>query len=244
MTVPFDPAVFDHFRVSSATSPSAVAESMRVRFEVYCHELGYEQAKAFPDCAEFDRFDAHAWHSLVWHSASGLVAGSVRFIMPCSGTSETLPIFEHISPADCGRFCADHAQIGEVSRLAVRPRFRRHGQPPPEVMACADQGLIAQWQEDRLWFGQIGGLLAYAAVAMFEHSDCDAFVILSRSALVKRLHQLGIALRPLGPEIDHRGRRGIYAFDRHDLNAMPTQTRLLLDRISLGLDHAVATPVA
>ena len=46
------------FKVSLATTPEQKQAVYRLRYRVYCEELQYEPAEAFPDKAEFDEFDA------------------------------------------------------------------------------------------------------------------------------------------------------------------------------------------
>lgn len=225
-----DPDILDHFAIQCADTPQAMAEALRVRYEVYCQELGYESGAAYPDCAEHDAHDVRSRHALVVHRATGLAAGCVRLVLP--EASGSLPILAHATldsecPLDPRR-----QRVAEVSRLAVRPRFRHQGPPPPEILTLDGgkhwEGL---WDADRQWFPSLGGLLSFAAVALFLESGADGFLILSRPALARLLNQLGIAMQPAGPEIEFRGRRRPYWYDRSRLAAFDPSGMALLDTV-------------
>ena len=103
------------FKVSLATTPEQKQAVYRLRYRVYCEELQYEPADAFPDKAEFDEFDARSLHCLVIHRRSGLAAGCVRLVRSLDEHSHApLPIEKHcghsLDPATVG-FMKHHRDL-------------------------------------------------------------------------------------------------------------------------------------
>ena len=70
------------FDVVPATTPEQLAEAYRLRYQVYCVENTFEQAGQHTDGQEVDEFDNHSVHSLLIHRPTGMVAGTVRLILP------------------------------------------------------------------------------------------------------------------------------------------------------------------
>jgi N-acyl amino acid synthase of PEP-CTERM/exosortase system len=96
------------------------------RYDVFCEELGrVEPTKQFNrrgHAIETDRFDEYSRHFIGRHKVSGVVAGFMRVIMPNPmglNVSDRYVIDQPL-PYD-----VDMAQVGEISRLAVTPNFRR-----------------------------------------------------------------------------------------------------------------------
>ena len=232
-------SMFDRFSVETVRTPQALAESMRVRFEVYCQEMGFEHADAFPDGKERNQYDHRASHVVVTHRATGLTAGSVRIITSSSPGLEGLPISDH-AVIDHGCLRDTRHRFCEVSRLAVRPLFRRHGAVPPEV-ACLGPAFCADWEDDRDLFSHIGAMLSFAAIAGWCHGGADIMLILSRPALVRRLQPIGIYFDPAGAPVEFRGIRRPFYMCSHHLARMPEQSREQVERIAELLGDETGT---
>ena len=67
----------------------------RLRYRVYCKELGYEPADNFPDGEEYDEDDLKSLHCLITHKRSGIAAGCVRLIKTGAREHDPLPIERH-----------------------------------------------------------------------------------------------------------------------------------------------------
>ena len=120
------------------------------RYDVFCEELGRVeptgQFNSRGHAIETDRFDAHSRHFIARHKTSHVIAGFMRVIMP-----------NHMGLNVSDRYVIDQpmpygvslAQVGEISRLAVTPEFRRRqsdegksvqGDPETE-MSCRPDGM-------------------------------------------------------------------------------------------------------
>ncbi len=96
------------------------------RYDVFCEELGRVEPtgqfnrRGHP--IETDRYDEHSRHFIARHKQSGIVAGFMRVIMP---NPLGLNVFDRYTINEPLPYGVQLNQIGEISRLAVTPRFRR-----------------------------------------------------------------------------------------------------------------------
>lgn len=108
--------------------PTLLADSYRLRFQVYCRERGFLDATRYPDGLETDIFDRHAVHLGVVDDWGTLVA-TARLVRR---SDDGLPMFGHCSILRRIPVLADQqAPLVEVSRLAVSRanlgQVERHG---------------------------------------------------------------------------------------------------------------------
>jgi len=176
--------------------------SYRLRYEVYCHEVGFLDARDYPDGRERDAYDADAIHFGAIRDDDQVV-GTVRLV-PWSGRG--FPMLDHC-PVDIPEAQKPHAV--EVSRLAVSRMFRRREgdglygmaqdrakldeiprqkgdprrKPRPEVVV----GLYkAMYHESK----RLGITHWYAAM---------------EPLLARLLARFNFVFRPIGPEVDYYG---------------------------------------
>src|SRR5213078_2282310 len=71
-----------YFEVVPAKTQSAIEQTQRIRYQVYCVENPFETPAEHPDGLEKDEFDSHAAHSLLIHRPSGQAVGTARLILP------------------------------------------------------------------------------------------------------------------------------------------------------------------
>ena len=82
----------EHFDVVRATTPAALDEAYRLRYQVYCVENPFENAAEHVDGREADVDDDRSVHALLVHRRTGITAGTVRVILPGEGKqSRPLP---------------------------------------------------------------------------------------------------------------------------------------------------------
>ena len=109
-----------------ATNNQLLDNSYRIRHQVYCEELKFEDPKASK--LEQDEFDTYSQACMIQHKPSKDFAGTVRIVSP-EQHNQLLPIekycsqvFRHssIKPSDFR-----HTEVSEISRLAILSHFRR-----------------------------------------------------------------------------------------------------------------------
>lgn len=208
-------------------------EVLRLRYAVYCEELRYEDAAAFPDGEETDAYDAHCDFVLVRHRASGRPAGCMRLVANVA----RLP-FE---PACAGRlhpdFAADlertRAASCEVSRLAVHQDFRRRrGEAAPSGGSVE---AAARSHDDRQYPLIAMGLFLSAA-ALFLDSAHERVWVMMEPRLARLLSGCGLRFTAAGEVVEHHGRRGPFRITRPEvLPNLRDDARELLDRLRAAL---------
>jgi N-acyl-L-homoserine lactone synthetase len=110
----------DECDVLIANTPDLILECLRLRYQVYCVEKGFEPGR---NGLETDPFDDEARHILLIHRASGEPIGTVRVIPP----SDTTCIDDFPMARACTAGLLNHMPrrtTGEISRFAVSKQRR------------------------------------------------------------------------------------------------------------------------
>jgi N-acyl-L-homoserine lactone synthetase len=112
--------VDEECNVIVANTPELVTECLRLRYQVYCLEKGYEPGI---NGRETDAFDENARHVLLIHRASGEAVGTVRVIPPSDTDGlDSLPMTAHCAPGLLSGLPA--RTTGEISRFAISKQRR------------------------------------------------------------------------------------------------------------------------
>lgn len=146
----------------------------RIRYQVFCLEKGFEfENKAH---REIDIDDPRAVPFLVMRHDGGAVA-TTRMILPELGK----PLPTELVADSLEGLPVDISRMGEISRLAIIPPFRR-----------------------RL---EIYNLTIRELVAIARDYKLDGAIALMEPAFIRHWHRLGILFKPIGGLIDHHGVR-------------------------------------
>ncbi len=99
---------------------------LEFRYRVFCEEMGRIEPPVLPSGGRYietDRYDIHSRHFVGYHKATGRIAGFVRVILPNPLGLNVTPryIIERPLPYPD----ATDGNIGEISRMAISPEFRR-----------------------------------------------------------------------------------------------------------------------
>jgi N-acyl amino acid synthase of PEP-CTERM/exosortase system len=196
-----------YFRARPALDDDLRRTVYRIRHAVYCEELGYEPVRE--DGLECDEFDARAVHCLLQSAASGEYVGCVRLVLTDPRDPDARLPFETLCGDAIDRSVVDptaldRARIAEVSRLAVVAQYRRRRgeQSRPIAVDESDFG-----SPDRPRFPYIAAGLYLGMLAQARRHGIDTLFMLTERSLAKQLARLGVALRPIGRPIEHRGTR-------------------------------------
>ena len=201
------------FKVSLATTPEQKLAAYRLRYRVYCEELHYEPAEAFPDKAECDEFYERSLHCLVTHRRSGLAAGCVRLVRTSGDHNHTpLPIEAHcahsLDPATVGFMKHNRDTICEISRLAVDGRFRRRFGEDRSQLGELDA--LDMCHQELRTFSLVATAAFMAATALTELTGCRNIFAMMEVFLPKVLARSGLYFERAGQEIDYHGWRAPY----------------------------------
>ncbi|MGH7116794.1 MAG: PEP-CTERM/exosortase system-associated acyltransferase [Stellaceae bacterium] len=237
-----DPDTTDLFNRYLAVVPADSAElldkALRLRFQVYCLERGFENAADYPDGRECDSDESRSLHSLLLDRATGSAVGTVRLILPRRG--DELPVSKLIGAGPVQGAGLPRETTAEVSRFAVAKAFRarleegwrpRGGRAP--VAGASGPAL------QLLTFGLIRAVVMMSALGEITH-----IVAMMEPALLRLLRRLGIAFHPLGKLVNHHGlRQPGWALMEH-LIACIAERRPELGEIIADGRRMLAEPVA
>lgn len=234
-----------HFDVAPALTPALQGEAYTIRHRVYCEELGYEPVR--PDRRECDEYDAHAYHVLVRSLKADRFIACARVVrVDPTDPSSHLPIERTCATAidrtilDPGRL--DRARIGEISRLAIVPEFRRRRGEQNAAIAVseADFGSVNLPR-----FPYIQVALYYGAIALAKRLGVETIFVLTEPRLASHFSKLGARPRPIGAPIEHRGERipsvmTVSETEAHLPRSVRPLYKLFCEAIGTGVDRAGA----
>lgn len=197
-----------YFEILPATTDVTRADVFRIRHEVYCEELGFEPVR--PDRLESDIYDQHSIHCLLRTSNDPKqLVGCTRLVLAKpDAPNDPLP-FEQTCAHVLDRSIIDPSRlprhkIAEVSRLAVRGRYRRRRgeQQSPATVHEEDFG-----SEDQPRFPYIPIGLYLGAVALAERNGIETLFVLTEPRLAEHFSKAGVRIEQIGEPVEHRGAR-------------------------------------
>lgn len=197
-----DPPLLTFRRV---TTPDQLAKVLRLRYQVYVVERGFERPEDHPGGIEQDRFDAVALHILCEHR-EGSPIGTVRLIPP---STLGYPLEEHCKVSiDTTRLPRD--RLGEVSRLAITRRFQRRRDDPfnPDDIDEPSSAPPAERRQNDLVLGLYRELYQLTKRLGLTH-----WYAAMEDRLWNVLRRLGFEFQAIGPYIDYHGRRAPFLVD-------------------------------
>lgn len=223
-----------YFRAVTASTDEQRNEVFRIRYDVYCAELKFEDPGKFPDQREIDPYDQFSLHCLLYHKGSESYAGCVRLVMvDPERADEPLP-FErlcrdtmyHKVLADLVK---DRTRVAEISRLAVRSTFRRRKGESSEPGGIIEERKRGFGAMRTPWIA-LGLYLSAAATGLIK--GLDGVFALMEPRLARRLGAYGIKFIQVGDPVEHRGQRAPFFISREALYAgMSPPVRGLLEVI-------------
>lgn len=220
----------EHLRPQIAADDTLKHEVYRLRHQVYCEELHFEDVKAtYEEC---DEFDLRAIHCFVRHLRSNSLAGTVRLISSNSA-DELLPLEQfcsdaidhpHLSPANFPR-----DSICEISRLAVPENFRKRAIDKFKGAATGAINEQAFSDTELRCFPYIAICLYLAATAMAMQTHRYHGFVMMEPRLARSLTFVGIKFHCIGKLIEFHGKRAPYYIDARELrkNLSPGYLKLL-----------------
>jgi N-acyl amino acid synthase of PEP-CTERM/exosortase system len=234
----------EFFEIVAASTDALREEVFRLRYDVYCRELRWEDAAAFPDGLERDAYDAASIHCLLRHRGSGLYAGTVRLVVAAPDSAgPAIPLLDHcqgiLFPGPSHPSSLKPGSFGEISRLALRREFRQRA---GEAATADGHGThLFEWQQDeRRRFPHIALGLYLAASAVGLAKGLDGVFAMMEPRLARHLHYGGIHFDQVGEAVEFRGTRAPYFISRQMLfQHLSPALRALLHAIADDLNLQV-----
>lgn len=205
-----------YFEIQYAYNDERLAKVYKIRYDVYCAELKFEED--CPKDIEKDLFDAYSHHFLLKHVPSGNYAGTVRFVIPPQQDPASKLPFEANCPEAINTNIIDVEKLrrgtfGEVSRLAVPATFRKRAgeQGNPYVIDSPEQDKL---YKGRRLFPYISVGLYLACSALFVLKQLDYTFVMMEPRLARALSRNGITFKQAGEAIDYHGKRAPFFIDQ------------------------------
>jgi N-acyl-L-homoserine lactone synthetase len=171
----------DECTVVVADTPALITECLRLRYQVYCVEKGYEPGN---NGLETDSFDEYSRHVLLVHRTSGEAVGTVRVIPPSDTVSlADFPMSGVCAPGLLGDLPA--LSTGEISRFAISKQRR---------LSCGAGTMIR--------LGLMQGILRVSCELGLTH-----WCAIMEPILLRLQTHDAIYFETLGPPVEYHGKR-------------------------------------
>jgi N-acyl amino acid synthase of PEP-CTERM/exosortase system len=208
------------FQIKFADTKLLREEAFKIRYGVYCDELGWEPENALQ--METDDCDDYAYHCLLEHKRTGVYAGCVRLVIPPVQLPDLALPFEKNCLHSARTEIFDSTKLtrgsfGEISRLAVLTSFRRRKREKkaPFIINAVNSGTIYTEEEHR-HFPNIAMGLYIAAVALADICNHVGSFVMMEPKLNRRLKRFGLPFEQIGDEIDYHGMRAMFFLSRNN----------------------------
>ena len=227
----------NYLKPQLAWSPQLKQQVYRLRYQVYCEELHFEEINH--DHIEQDEFDLRAIHCFIRHLSSDTLAGTLRLITT-RNEDELLPM---------EKFCPDAItdekirprnflphQICELSRLAVPLAFRKRQVDQFTGGATGAINEQAFSTQELRFFPYIAICLYMSAVAMCYKTRRVHIFVMMEPRLARSLNFVGIKFTQIGEPIEYHGKRAPFYIDAREVRkTLSTGYRKLLSMIEKEL---------
>jgi len=194
-----------------AVSEALKEEAFKIRHNVYCEELAFEEIKEGGQ--EKDEFDDRSIFSLIRHKPTNTYTSCVR-IVKINEEGQLLPIekfcMSSITNEEFHPKQFNRNEICEISRLAVKADFRRR---KTDQFKGSGTGVIQEtsYSEVELrCFPFIAIGLYMAAATMAIDTGIKHAYVMMEPRLARSMKFVGIKFIQLGEPIEYHGRRAPY----------------------------------
>jgi len=198
------------FKIELATTDAQKEAAYRIRYRVYCEELGLEPADQFPDNMEYDQYDAYAPTCLVTHRRSGLTAGCVRMVE--AGERREMPFESHCRNSLNTEFAEflyeERDTVVECSRLAVDSTFRRR--VGEDHTRLGEYDALDCCHLEQRSFSLVGIAVLLAGFAVADLTGRPNILAMMEPYLPRLLRRQGILVQKAGKRVQYHGNRAPY----------------------------------
>ncbi len=194
-----------------ATTPELRDEVFKIRHNVYCEELAFEQVKE--EGMEKDEFDDQSIFSMIKHKPSDVYTSCVR-VVQSRNENELLPLEKYclnsiqnkeLHPSNFARH-----EICEISRLAVKADFRRRASDKFKGSATGAISEATYSETELRCFPFIAIGLYMAAATMAINTGINHVYVMMEPRLARSMKFVGIKFIQLGEAIEYHGLRAPY----------------------------------
>ncbi len=196
-----------YFEIVPAFSNALIDEAFRIRHQVYCEDLEFEEIRQ--DGREFDEYDKYSIQLLIRSIKMDEFIGCTRLIYPkLEDPSLQLPIekscIDKLDKSIIDTTKLPRNKIAEVSRLAVLNKYRRQRSDTHSELSVSKEDFGTE-QQPRFPYIPVGLYLGTAELARL--NQIETLFVLTEKRLAEHFNKLGFGLIFIGDAIHHRGER-------------------------------------
>lgn len=218
------PDIHGTFALRIACDDATESDAFAVRWQVYCHELGFEPAEHFPDHRERDAADLRSVQVVAYHRPTGRPVACFRLLLADPAHPRALFHVEQVCRDLARRAIPDEGDArrgcAELSRFCIIAPFRRFDagtEAPP-------WGIPAErWMSEAGQRRGLAGLMWLAAAHIAAELRLDYLLTLMEPRLEVLGRAMGLAFQAIGSPVDFRGLRAPYRIDRRSLRCLLAQ---------------------
>ncbi len=202
--------MFDqYFDVFLADTEEGKEEHFKLRYKVYCEEMGFEDKEKFPNEQEKDHWDDHSVHFIIRHKDSGQWVGAMRLVIQQDGK---LP-FSELSEVD--RSIVGSRPGVEISRVCLVQDIRRRVIDSNKTSSGAPSPLLNRGHLTR---SLVWGLFRAASLYCEQYDYEDSYTLCTK-AFARIVSREGFKVDQIGGVCNHRGERFPFKFEVSDFLA-------------------------
>jgi len=202
----------DYFEMVPAVSDELKKEVYKLRYQVYCVETGFEDPKLYSNEMEFDEFDSHSAHYLIYHRNLDVYMATTRLILPEPDNPDKLFPIEIHSQIDNFDALKDISRdsLAEASRFCVSKQFRRRKNELNSITGATNGANGVQnvfTHEERRIFPHLTLALIACVIKMSHENNIHNFFAVMEPGLIRFFSTLGIDFTEIGPLAYYHGNR-------------------------------------
>lgn len=202
-----------YFRIVPAFSDELKNEVYKLRYQVYCLELGWEPPN--DTLLESDAFDARSYHCLLQSVNNDEFVGCIRIVVP-DAYFPNMPLpFENVCAGSLDPGVPDlsmqlNNSIAEASRLAVIGKYRSRRREKNKAFHMSKQD-FEETGHTRFPYIPVGLYMAMLHIARAK--GVKKIYMLTEPLLARHFNMLGGGLSPVSKPVEHRGIRQAFELD-------------------------------
>jgi N-acyl amino acid synthase of PEP-CTERM/exosortase system len=206
----------EFFYVSRVNTPELLDQAFKLRYEVYIKDCGYEFHNPYAaDEIEKDNYDEQSHHCLLFHKPSNKPIGYIRLIPYKNNSGYRLPIENfgiNFNKSIVGQL--RKPQIGEISRMAIHPSFRRRLSDKLYLFEDYHNST-----DSRFRVNYLPACLVLACGALMDDNHIEYSVALMEHKLAVLIKKYGILSKKIGDSIKLNGKRTPYIMSAEKFHA-------------------------